>query len=66
MGNEFHALGFDCVGSSMIPSGPGYAVGAGLNGICSVEGSKLGETFVRGDDYVRPFPPPSLPYHYRD
>lgn len=53
MANEFHDLDFDCVGASLVPSGPGYATDAG-NFVCSVQGSVVGENFVGGDAYVRP------------
>jgi len=38
MANEFHDLNFDCVGASLVPSGPGYATDAG-NFVCSVRSS---------------------------
>lgn len=51
MSNEFHDSDFECVGASLVPSGPGYTTTGG-NFICSVQGSVVGENFVGGDAYV--------------
>ena len=59
MANEFHDLDFDCVGASLVPSGPGYTTDAG-NFICSVQGSEVGQTFVNGDSYINT----ALQYYY--
>lgn len=52
MGNEFHGLDFECIGSNLVPSGEGFSTDTGNFG-CTVQGSAAGETFVGGDAYVR-------------
>lgn len=51
MANEFHGRLFPC--ATMVPQGPGYEDLAPTSRICSVVGSRAGETLVNGDDYIR-------------
>jgi len=48
---EFHGQDYPC--SSFVPSGPGYEnLGSGER-VCNVAGSVPGQSFVRGQDYLR-------------
>ncbi|KAF9924811.1 hypothetical protein FBU30_005280 [Linnemannia zychae] len=48
--NEMRGLTFDCSGNGMIPRGPGYTQTEYQ--VCSLAGSKPGNTFVDGSDYL--------------
>lgn len=48
--NEFHHRDFACV--NFVPMGPGYENATGVNHVCSTVGSKAGNPFVNGDDYI--------------
>ncbi|CAH6723460.1 pleiotropic ABC efflux transporter of multiple drugs Cdr1p [[Candida] jaroonii] len=50
MSNEFHDREFKC--SSYVPSGPGYDTADHANQICSTVGSKPGNEYVNGTDYI--------------
>ncbi|CAO2657983.1 Nn.00g072430.m01.CDS01 [Neocucurbitaria sp. VM-36] len=58
MATEFHGRSAPC--QRLIPSGPGYEDVNIAHQVCAVVGSKAGEAFVSGDDYVAL----SLDYHY--
>ncbi|EXJ73588.1 ATPase [Cladophialophora psammophila CBS 110553] len=45
--NEFSGRNFDC--AVYVPSGPGYS---DSNRVCSTVGSRPGQTFVNGDDFI--------------
>ncbi|KAG0330231.1 hypothetical protein BGZ99_007092 [Dissophora globulifera] len=50
MSNEMRGLKFDCIGSNIIPHGPTYT---DLQyQVCTVAGSKPGQTMVDGSDYL--------------
>jgi len=51
MGNEFHDVVVPCVGTNLVPSGPGYA-DAQYQSCAGVGGAVLGETSVAGDAYL--------------
>lgn len=51
MGNEFRDQTFACVGTSLVPQGPGY-VATGTTFTCTVAGSVPGEITVSGDKYL--------------
>lgn len=48
--NEFHDRDFPCV--NFVPMGAGYENVSGLQQVCSTVGSKPGQSFVNGDDYI--------------
>lgn len=51
LSNELHGQVIDCVGSNLVPSGPGY--GSISNQACTgVRGAAPGAAFVLGDDYL--------------
>ncbi|EXJ77766.1 ATPase [Capronia epimyces CBS 606.96] len=52
MGNEFHNTIIPCVGTNLVPNGPGYA-NAQYQSCAGVGGAVTGETFVTGDAYLR-------------
>ncbi|KIW89038.1 uncharacterized protein Z519_10523 [Cladophialophora bantiana CBS 173.52] len=56
--NEFHDTTAPC--DTLVPSGPGYSNASATNQVCAVTGSKPGQRFVNGDDYVEI----SFDYHY--
>ncbi|OAL47624.1 ABC-transporter [Pyrenochaeta sp. DS3sAY3a] len=58
MAIEFHNQRAPC--GQLVPSGPGYENVSTENQVCTVVGSKPGNDFVSGDDYVGL----SLDYHY--
>lgn len=49
--NEFHNRVMECAGSSLVPSGPGYTDSRYQS--CTTVGSRAGQTYVLGDDYLR-------------
>ncbi|KAK0389922.1 hypothetical protein NLU13_3495 [Sarocladium strictum] len=51
LSNEFHDKIIPCVGSNLVPSGPGYADGQ-HQACAGVGGGKPGVNFVTGDDYL--------------
>lgn len=52
LNSEFHARKMDCTGS-IIPAGPAYANVATENQVCAFVGSKPGQDYVNGDDYIK-------------
>ncbi|KAF9180757.1 hypothetical protein BGZ51_009356 [Haplosporangium sp. Z 767] len=48
--NEMRGLQFDCAGPTMIPHGPSYT--DVQYQVCALAGSKPGQTFVDGSDYL--------------
>ena len=52
MMNEFKSLELLCTGSNIVPSGPGYSPTLGPNQVCTLLGSKAGEQYVKGSDYI--------------
>lgn len=48
---EFHAREMDCKGN-VIPYGPSYANVSTENQVCAFVGSRPGQPFVTGDDYI--------------
>lgn len=55
---EFHNRRMKC-GNTLVPSGPGYQNVGSENQICAFIGSKEGQSWVLGDDYLR------LQYEYK-
>lgn len=49
---EFHGRRMDC-GSGLVPSGPGYENVASSEQVCAFTGSKPGQSWVLGDDYLK-------------
>ncbi|SJM81709.1 probable protein SNQ2 [Zygosaccharomyces bailii] len=49
---EFHGRHMDC-GGSLVPSGPGYEDILSDNRVCAFVGSKKGQSWVLGDDYLK-------------
>lgn len=49
---EFHGRHMGC-GGTLVPSGPGYENIASENQVCAFVGSKPGQSWVLGDDYLR-------------
>lgn len=49
---EFRGRHMDC-GGSLVPSGPGYESVAAENRVCAFVGSKKGQSWVLGDDYLK-------------
>ncbi|KAJ2151382.1 ATP-binding cassette transporter snq2, partial [Coemansia sp. RSA 562] len=50
LANEFRSLRIRCVGSSLIPGGPGF--GNIANQICALQGSHPGQLYVSGAEYL--------------
>ena len=48
--NEFHNRDFPC--TNIVPSGPSYSSVASDQKVCTTVGSKAGNSFVNGDDYI--------------
>lgn len=57
MANEFHGIRFDC--SAYVPTGPGYDDAPFMNRVCSAVGSRPGQDYVNGADYLE------IAYQYR-
>lgn len=55
---EFHNRKMDC-GNTLVPSGPGYQNVSSDNQVCAFIGSKEGQAWVLGDDYLK------LQYEYK-
>lgn len=55
---EFHNRRMNC-GNTLVPSGPGYQNVSFENQVCAFIGSKEGQSWVLGDDYLR------LQYKYK-
>ncbi|KAG0149123.1 hypothetical protein CROQUDRAFT_714111 [Cronartium quercuum f. sp. fusiforme G11] len=53
MANEFQHLSLACVGSSIVPSGPGFPEGLGPNQACTLLGARAGNPNVLGEDYIQ-------------
>ncbi|AQZ16701.1 (ZYRO0D11858g) [Zygosaccharomyces parabailii] len=51
MGNEFHDRKFPC--TTFVPRGGDYDRVTGTERVCSVVGSKAGQDYVLGDDYLK-------------
>ncbi|CCK72499.1 ATP-binding cassette transporter SNQ2 KNAG_0K01350 [Huiozyma naganishii CBS 8797] len=49
---EFHGRHMDC-GGTLVPTGPGYENVAEENRVCAFVGSKPGQSWVLGDDYLK-------------
>ncbi|CAI4050610.1 ATP-binding cassette multidrug transporter PDR18 SKDI_14G3910 [Saccharomyces kudriavzevii IFO 1802] len=49
---EFHGRHMDC-GGTLVPSGPGYENVLSENQVCAFAGSRPGQAWVLGDDYLR-------------
>ena len=49
---EFHGRRMDC-GGTLIPSGPGFENVSPNNQVCAFVGSRPGQTWVLGDDYLK-------------
>jgi ABC-type multidrug transport system permease subunit len=58
MAVEFHGREAPC--QALVPSGPGFENADVANQVCAVVGSKPGNAFVLGDDYINL----SFDYHY--
>ncbi|KAJ9144065.1 ABC-2 type transporter [Pleurostoma richardsiae] len=53
LSNEFHGKTIPCVGTNLIPTGPGYDESAAAHQSCAgVLGAIQGETFVTGENYL--------------
>lgn len=52
LGNEFHAQDILCVGSNLIPNGPGYLSGEGGQACAGVPGARIGASSLTGDEYL--------------
>jgi ABC-type multidrug transport system permease subunit/ABC-type multidrug transport system ATPase subunit len=51
LSNEFHDKIIPCIGTSLVPNGPGFVMGE--NQACAgVGGARPGQDFVTGDDYL--------------
>ncbi|KAJ1856854.1 ATP-binding cassette transporter snq2 [Coemansia sp. RSA 1822] len=50
LANEFRSLRIRCVGSSLIPGGPGF--GNIANQVCALQGSHSGQLYVSGAEYL--------------
>ncbi|KAG0669884.1 ATP-binding cassette transporter snq2 [Maudiozyma exigua] len=48
---EFHGRHMSC-GGTLVPSGPGYTDISSANQVCAFVGSKPGQSWVLGDDYL--------------
>ncbi|KAM0456707.1 hypothetical protein ACHAPV_004973 [Trichoderma viride] len=60
LSNEFHDQNIPCVGTNLVPSGPGYENVGSANRACTGVGGALpGADFVTGDQYLS-----SLHYHH--
>ncbi|SCU81027.1 LANO_0B01794g1_1 [Lachancea nothofagi CBS 11611] len=51
LNSEFHGREMDCSGN-VIPSGPSYASTSTSNQVCAFIGSRPGQSYVLGDDYL--------------
>jgi ABC-type multidrug transport system ATPase subunit len=51
LSNEFHGKVIDCVGTNLIPNGPGY-VDTSYQSCAGVGGATPGQTTLTGDDYL--------------
>lgn len=49
---EFHGRHMDC-GGTLVPSGPGFENILPENQVCAFVGSRPGQSWVLGDDYLR-------------
>jgi len=58
---EFHGRHMSC-GDTLVPSGPGYQNITDANRVCAFVGSKPGQSWVLGDDYLNL----SFQYKYKD
>ncbi|GMM58019.1 ATP-binding cassette transporter [Maudiozyma humilis] len=58
---EFHGRHMDC-GGTLVPSGPGYENITDANRVCAFVGSKPGQSWVLGDDYLNL----TFQYKYKD
>jgi len=48
--NEFSGRNYPC--ANFVPAGPGYAAVGAANQVCMAVGSRVGQSFVNGDDYI--------------
>ncbi|SCU78297.1 LAME_0A04016g1_1 [Lachancea meyersii CBS 8951] len=51
LNSEFHARRMDCTGN-VIPSGPSYSDVSTANQVCAFAGSRPGQPYILGDDYL--------------
>ncbi|CCH62219.1 hypothetical protein TBLA_0G02820 [Henningerozyma blattae CBS 6284] len=49
---EFHGRHMDC-GGTLVPAGPGYEDVASNEKVCAFAGSRPGQSWVNGDDYLK-------------
>ncbi|KAL5594056.1 hypothetical protein BROUX41_001108 [Berkeleyomyces rouxiae] len=51
LANEFHGQTIQCVGSNLVPSGPGYA-DSNVGSCTGIRGARAGSSVVTGDEYL--------------